>query len=157
SMMGGTPLIVSGIEFDATGRRVAFWVIPDPPDASWASVRPSVRVSAMDVCHCFEPRFPGVPRGMSPLSPVAALALELGKSHDAAVAKMNVTALMSMIIRDIEGASVPVNTATDPNTLQLFPGATLRLPPGTCVEFPPTAEMPALSDVLTHMTRLICA
>src|SRR5262249_51408645 len=101
SMMGGTPLIVSGIEFDATGRRVAFWVIPDPPDASWASVRPSVRVSAMDVCHCFEPRFPGVPRGMSPLSPVAALALELDKSHDAAVAKINVTALMSMIIRDI--------------------------------------------------------
>ena len=37
------------------------------------------------------------------------------------------TALVSMIVRDLEGAAVPVDTATDPASLHLEPGATLRL------------------------------
>lgn len=155
-LTGDGPNIVSGVEFDSDGRRVAFWIFRTPPDAPWASVEPAVRVDAMDVCHVFEPRFPGVPRGVSPLVAVAPLAMELDQALDAAVVKMKVTALMSMIIRDVDG-NVPLDGATDPASLHLEPGATLRLPPGTDVTFPPVAEMSTVAEVMTHIERLICA
>lgn len=156
-MTGDAPNIVAGVEFDSAGRRAAYWVYPTPPDSPWASVASSVRVPAMDICHVFEPRFPGVPRGMSPLAAVAGLAQELDQAHDAAVVKLKTTALVSMILRDLEGSAVNVDTATDPATLHLEPGATLRLPPGTDATFPPTADMPAVAEVLKHISRLCCA
>ena len=156
-MTGDAPMIVAGVEFDALGRRVAFWVFETPLDAPWASVRPAVRVRAEDVCHVFEPRFPGVPRGLSPLAAIAPLAQELDQCHDAAVVKLKTTALVSMIVRDLEGSAVPIDGTTDPASLHLEPGATLRLPPGTDVSFPPTAEMSSIGEVLKHFARLICA
>ena len=156
-MTGDAPMIVAGVEHDGVGRVVAYWVFLAPPDAPWASIRPAVRVDAIDIAHIVEKRFPGVPRGMSPLAAIAPLALELDQAHDAAIVKLKTTALMAMIIRDLDGASVPVDTATDPNTLHLEPGATMRLPPGTTVEFPPVAEMTSLAEILRHITRLCCA
>lgn len=156
-MTGDTPNIVAGVEFDSMGRRVAFWIFPTPPDSPWASVEPAVRVPATDICHVFEPRFPGVPRGMSPLAAVAPLAMELDQAHDAAITKLKTTALVAMILRDLEGAAVDVDQTVDPNTLHLEPGATLRLPPGTDATFPPTAEMSTVAEVLKHMSRLCCA
>ncbi|GMO87169.1 phage portal protein [Bradyrhizobium ottawaense] len=155
-MTGDAPMIIAGVEFDSDGRIVAYWIFRQPPDSPWASVEPAARVSALDVCHVFEPRFPGVPRGISPLTSVAPLAMELDQALDAAVVKMKVTALMSMIIRDVDG-HVPLDGTTDPASLHLEPGATLRLPPGTDVTFPPVAEMSTVAEVMTHIERLICA
>ena len=111
-MTGDLPLIVAGVEFDSVGRVVSYRIFPAPLDAPWASIGPSIRVSALDVCHVFEPRFPGVPRGMSPLTAIAPLALELDEAVDAAIVKLKTTALVSMILRDLDGASVDVNTTT---------------------------------------------
>lgn len=155
-MTGDLPMIVAGVEFDGDGRRVAFWVLPTPPDAPWASVAPPVRMSALDICHVFEPRFPGVPRGISPLTPVAPLAMQLDTAVDAAVMKLKTTCLVAMVVRDIEG-NLPFDAATDPASLYLEPGATLRLPQGCDVQFPPTSEMSTVSEVLSHIERLICS
>jgi lambda family phage portal protein len=155
-MTGDEPRIIAGVEYDDDGRITGYWVFPTPPDSPWASVEPAVRVPAEDVCHVFEPRFPGVPRGLSPLTPVAPLALQLDSAVDAAITKLKTTALVSMIVRDIDG-NVPVDTTTDPASLHLEPGATLRLPPGTDVTFPPTAEMSTVSEVMNTIARQICA
>lgn len=155
-LTGDAPMIIAGVEFDSDGRIVAYWIFRQPPDSPWASVEPAARVSALDVAHVFEPRFAGVPRGISPLTSVAPLAMELDQALDAAVVKMKVTALMSMIIRDVDG-TVPLDGTTDPASLHLEPGATLRLPPGTDVTFPPVAEMSTVAEVMTHIERLICA
>ena len=156
-MTGDAPMIVAGVEFDDIGRRVAFWIFRTPLDAPWASISPAVRVDALDVCHVFEPRFPGVPRGMSPLTAIAGLAQELDQCHDAAVVKLKTTALVAMIVRDTDGSNVAIDATTDPASLHLEPGATLRLPPGTDVTFPPTAEMSSIGEVLKHFARLCCA
>ncbi|WP_371930095.1 phage portal protein [Bradyrhizobium sp. CCGUVB1N3] len=155
-MTGDTPMIVAGVEFDGTGHRVGFWVLPTPPDAPWASVEPSTRISALDICHVFEPRFPGAPRGMSPFTAVAPLALELDNCIDAAVVKLRTTCLVGMVVRDPEG-NFPFDQTTDPASLYLEPGATLRLPPGADVSFPPTSEMNTVAEVLSHIERLVCA
>ncbi|MCC8936874.1 phage portal protein [Bradyrhizobium sp. Arg68] len=155
-LTGDAPMIIAGVEFADDGGIVAYWVFKSPPDAPWASVEPAVRVDAMDICHVVEHRFPGSVRGVSPLTAVAPLAMELDQALDAAVVKMKVTALMSMIVRDVDG-NVPLDAATDPASLHLEPGATLRLPPGTDVTFPPVAEMSTVAEVMTHIERLICA
>ncbi|MCA1453978.1 phage portal protein [Bradyrhizobium sp. BRP22] len=155
-MTGDLPNIVAGVEFDADGRRVAFWVFRTPPDAPFASVAPAVRVSALDVCHVFEPRFPGVPRGISPLLPIAGLALQLDEAVDASIVKLKTTALVTMLLRDIEGA-LPFDETTNPNALFLEPGAVMRLPPGTEASFPPISEMSTVAEVMSYIARQICA
>lgn len=155
-MTGDAPMIVAGVEFDDTGRRSAYWVFATPRDSPWASVEPAVRIPATDIAHLFEPRFPGIPRGMSPLTPVAALAQQLDTAVDAAIMKLKTTCLVGMIVRDPNG-ELPFNENTDPASLYLEPGATLRLPPGADVSFPPTSEMNTVAEVLSHIERLVCA
>ncbi|MCA6109595.1 phage portal protein [Bradyrhizobium cenepequi] len=155
-MTGDMPMIVAGVEFDADGRRVAFWVFRTPPDAPFASVAPAVRVSALDICHVFEPRFPGVPRGMSPLAPIAGLALQLDEAVDASIVKLKTTALVTMLLRDLDGA-MPFDETTNPNALFLEPGAVMRLPPGTEASFPPISEMSTVAEVMSYIARQICA
>ena len=55
--------ILDGIEYDAAGRRVAYWIYPHHP-ASFPNFQ-SVRVPAENVLHVFQPPAPGVPRGVS--------------------------------------------------------------------------------------------
>lgn len=155
-MTGDLPMIVAGVEYDADGRIVAYWVFKTPPDAPWASVEPAVRILALDICHVFEPRFPGVPRGMSPLTAVAPPAMELDNCIDAAVVKLRTTCLVGMVVRDPNG-EMAFSETTDPASLYLEPGATLRLPPGADVSFPPTSEMNTVPEVLSHIERLVCA
>ncbi|WP_025036213.1 phage portal protein [Bradyrhizobium sp. DOA9] len=155
-LTGDAPLIVAGVQFDDAGKITHYWAFSSPPDSPWASIEPAAPISALDICHVFEPRFPGVPRGMSPLAPVAPLALQLDEAIDAAIVKLKTTSLFAAIIRDIDG-NVPLDATTDPASLQLEPGATLRLPPGTDVTFPPVAEMSTVSEVMSYIARQVCA
>lgn len=68
----GDNTILDGIEYDANGVRVAYWIFPDHPGdltASLKGIRSSVRHLAKDVVHLFEKERPaqqrGVPRGVS--------------------------------------------------------------------------------------------
>jgi capsid protein len=70
-LTGDSPRIIAGVESDHQGRRIAYWLLSDPPDAPWASIFPSQRVPAEDVLHCFIRRFAGQTRGLSWLTPVA--------------------------------------------------------------------------------------
>jgi lambda family phage portal protein len=155
-MTGDLPMIVAGVEFDGTGRRAAYWVFTTPPDSPWASVEPAVRIPALDICHVFEPRFPGVPRGLSALAPVTPLAMQLDTAVDAAVMKLKTTCLVAMVVRD-PNSELAYDENTDPASLHLEPGATLRLTPGADVSFPPTSVMNTVAEVLSHIERLICA
>lgn len=67
--------IVQGVELDARGRRVAYWLLPQHPGEGTAirsAYRPSVRVPAEDVIHLFVPLRPRQIRGIPWLAPVLA-------------------------------------------------------------------------------------
>ena len=70
-LTGDAPRIIAGVETDSQGRRIAYWLLSDPPDAPWASIFPSQRVPAEDVLHCYVRRFAGQTRGLSWLTPSA--------------------------------------------------------------------------------------
>jgi len=159
---GTAPLITSGVEFDERGRRAAYWLLPDAPDAPWASVGEPQRVDAADVAHCFVRKFPGQVRGLSWLAPVATRLVELDQLEDAALVKAKVSALMTFFLSDSDGIlnafdGVTSGTAFDPATIQIEPGFINALPPGVDVKSPPITDMVALAEVLRHFLHSIAA
>ena len=147
---GGT--IVAGVERGPNGEVLAFWVLPSSPDAAapFTMVGPPVRVDASDICHVFEPRFPGQIRGLSWLHPVATSILELDATQDAAIMKAKVTALMCGFIR---GSTDSADLAS--GELSMEPGTLRKLPPDADITFSPTSDMDGLNAFLTHMARSI--
>jgi lambda family phage portal protein len=160
-MTGDTPRIVSGVESDASGRRVAYWLLPDAPDAVWASVAPSQRVPAEDVAHLFVRRFPGQVRGLSWMTPIATRLQEVDTLEDSALVKARTTALFAGFVTDADGSTGLFNPTNmegfDPNSIEFQPGTLQFLPPGTDIKFTPVADMGQVHELLRAMLRSIAA
>jgi lambda family phage portal protein len=161
-LTGDAPRVIGGVESDSQGRRVAYWLLADPPDAVWASIFPSQRVDAVDVAHVFVRRFPGQVRGLSWLTPIATRLVELDQLEDSALMKARVSAIFAGFVSDPEnttGLFDPITNARpfDPASLQLEPGTLQFLPPGAKVDFTPVADMSAVTDLMRHMLRSIAA
>lgn len=56
--------IIAGVEFDASGRRVAYWVLPyHPGEDGGGAANDAVRIPATEIVHHFRPKRPGQVRG----------------------------------------------------------------------------------------------
>lgn len=60
----GKNFVKQGIEFDANGRRVAYWLYESHPGDYWMSQIGSIRVPISDICHIYEDDRPGQTRGV---------------------------------------------------------------------------------------------
>lgn len=123
--------IFSGVELDATGRRAAYWVIPERPGKVWQTYAPAVRIDAESVLHVFKPLAPGQLRGVSWLAPVILPASDFDKLCDALLKGAQVAAMHAGFITDLNGNGEPY----DGETPSLEPGALIRLPNGTDIKF----------------------
>ena len=132
--------ITHGVEFDALGERVAYWLFPTHPGASTGGrllFAPSKRVPASDVLHIFERTRPGQVRAVSWFAASILPAKELDEYQDAQVMKQKIAACLAVITSDIDGQNGPLGTADDtenPGVDALEPGAILNLPPGKHVD-----------------------
>ncbi|HUU24087.1 MAG TPA: phage portal protein [Methyloceanibacter sp.] len=151
--LDGGGRIVAGVEFDRTGRIVAYHIRPSPDFAFVAAA--AQRIDAADICHIFERRWPGQVRGISWLAPIASRIVELDSLEDAALVKAKVSALMCGFIKSLDGSGT---TAADLAAVQpMEPGALTELPIGTDVSFSPTSDMTGLDAFTRHMVRSIAA
>jgi len=147
--LGDGAVIVSGVEFDASGQRVAYHVLADRPNNQFASYAPPVRVPADQLLHVMKSLSAGQVRGISWLAPMILPANEFDQLCDALLTGAKVAAMHAGFITDLNG------TATDPyqgNELDggLEPGALKRLPVGTDVKF----NSPDQSKDLSAFIRL---
>lgn len=134
--------ITNGVEFDALGERVAYWLFPMHPGAAYQGGRllyePAKRVPAADVLHIFERMRPGQVRAVSWFAPIILPAKDLDEYTDAQVMKQKIAACLSVLTTDIDGQNGPLATAddttTNPGVDSLEPGAILNLPAGKTVE-----------------------
>jgi lambda family phage portal protein len=149
----GGGAMVAGIEKGPNGDVLAYWVLPSSPDAPLAMVGPAVRVDASDICHVYEPRFPGQVRGISWLHAVATSILELDATQDAAIMKAKTTALLCGFIRNLDGSGEDLASGE----LSLEPGILRRLRQGEDITFSPTSDMDGLNGFLVHMARSIAS
>jgi lambda family phage portal protein len=141
--------IVSGVEFDAQGRRVAYHVREDPLTAA------TVRLPASEIAHCFIAKVPGQVRGLPILSSAATAILELDAIQDSLRAKLKVNALHCGFVRDLDGNSgaalgEQVNLAMEPGTVRV-------LPAGADMVFPPVGDFDATDAFLKHCLRSIAS
>lgn len=144
--------IFSGVELDATGRRAAYWIVPEPSKV-WQTYAPSVRVEAESVLHVFKPLAPGQLRGVSWLAPIILPASDFDKLCDALLKGAQVAALHAGFITDMNGNGEPY----DGETPSLEPGALIRLPNGTDIKFNSPQQAQQVGEFLKLNLRQLAA
>jgi lambda family phage portal protein len=147
---------IAGIRRGPNGEVLGYWILPRSPDAPLAQmIGPPVLVDASDVCHVFEPQFPGQVRGVSWLHAVATRILELDSTEDAGVMKSKTSCLLAGFIRSLEGGAA--DDLTPDAELSLEPGVLRRLRMGEDITFSPTSDMEGLNGFLVHLARTVAA
>lgn len=140
--------IVQGVEFDALGARVAYWLFPSHPGSAILSTLTSGsrRVDARDVLHVFRRRRPGQVRGASWFAPVVLRLKDFDEYEDATLMKQKIAACLSIITSDPDGTGPALGTADDtvtPGLDALGPGAIVQIPPGRDID---VVQPPAVTD-----------
>lgn len=132
-------VIIQGVEIDAYGMPVAYWLYPRHPGEGWPLIpaqglRTSVRVPAREVLHIFKQTRPGQVRGVSWLAPVLPVLRDLSDYEAALLMKAKIEACMTAIVNEdgddlvTSPAGAPANRVTDSagNTIEGFePGMIL--------------------------------
>jgi lambda family phage portal protein len=131
-----------GIEYDAIGRRVAYWLWSEHPGAGWQkSMRfESRRISASEVLHVYRQDRPGQNRGVSWFAPIALTLQDLADHQDAQLMRQKIAACFAAFRVTVDGEP----TGTDVADLSggLIPGRIQNLSPGEDIRFavPPGVE-----------------
>lgn len=138
---------VQGIEFDAIGRRVAYYLFDRHPGSLFgvsgfsAGVR-GKRVAAENIAHVFLCERPGQHRGVTWFTPVILRIRDFGDYTDAQLIRQKIAACYAAFVTTEESATgTPEEGQTYP--IEKFePGMVERLRPGESVEFstPPTTH-----------------
>ena len=135
--------IIQGVEFDAIGRRTAYWLFDQHPGSGRLGTLVSRRIPAENICHVFYAERPGQVRGVSWYSVAIVKLKEFDEYEDATLLRQKIAACFAAFVTDVDGAGAPLGEAstTDPLVETLEPGLISKLPPGRNVTFanPPLA------------------
>jgi lambda family phage portal protein len=150
--------IVQGVEFDALGRRVAYWLFPEHPGSAISTVTSALigssrRVPASEILHIGESTDrAGQVRYATWLAALLLPAKDLNEYEDAQLMKQKIAACLAVVMYDADGTAAPLGTADDaasPATDTLQPGAILNAPLGKSVE---VVQPPSVSDYAGYVT-----
>lgn len=132
--------VFEGIEYDAIGRRTAYYLFDENPNGSRSFRRvESRRVPASEVIHVYRQDRPGQMRGVSWFAPVALTMQDLRDYFDAQLMRQKIAACFAAfrIVPDANGDAVDSSVPSS-----LAPGAVFTLGPGDDIKFgaPPSFE-----------------
>ncbi|GLK67042.1 phage portal protein [Hansschlegelia plantiphila] len=153
--LGDGRAIVQGVEFDAAGRRVAYYVTPQNPTQQFMTYAAPVRVDAADVLHIFAPLAAGQVRGISWLAPVILPASELDQLTDALLVGAKVAAMHAAFLVDLNVAGEPFDG--DLTNVSLEPGTVRRLPNGFDMKFNTPPQTQQTAEFVKHSLRGLAA
>lgn len=143
TVVGGGNIVREGIEFDPTGRRVAYWLFDYHPGAmrlsgAWWQSR---RVPASEVLHIYRQDRPGQMRGVSWFAPVALSLQDVADHQEAQLLRQKIAACFAAFRvtpdSDADGGADPAGLSTS-----ITPGRIQNLAPGEDIRFaaPPGVE-----------------
>lgn len=158
--LGGGAFIAAGIEFNAAGERVAYWIKPYLPTQQFDTYAQPVRVDAADVLHIMRPDGIGQIRGVSWFAPILLKLADLGLLSDALLKGFQVAAMHAGFLTDLNGsASLPFEGETDGDALNvsLEPGIVRRLPSGMDIKFSTPQHAQQSIEFLTATIETISA
>jgi lambda family phage portal protein len=122
--------IMGGIQYDAEGRRIGYWLYSKHPAQPLNPV--SEFVDASRVIHLYAPLQPGFERGVSWLAPALVPLYELQTYLEASLVRARTGSLFCGFIRSADGT--PLLVTPDGDTT-FEPGSMARLRPGDEVSF----------------------
>lgn len=143
--------IIQGVEFDAIGRRVAYWMFDQHPGGLVTPQIPaSRRIPADGVLHVYDQERAGQVRGPSWFASVDVRLHDFAEFEDATIVKQKIAACLAVLVSDIDGgpgAGLLGQAGTDASsgkpTDMLEPGMIVSLQPGKNVT---VANPPAATD-----------
>lgn len=112
--------IREGIEYDAEGRRVAYWLFPEHPGADWSPrTRSGVseRVPADEVWHIYRVDRPGQNRGVTWFAPVMLRLQDLGDYGDAQLMRQKISACFAAFRIGGDGSKASEFTELSPGLI----------------------------------------
>ncbi len=139
-------LIMRGIEFDAIGRRVAYWLFDTHPGADLGVTATSRRIPASEVIHVYDQERAGQDRGVPWLAAAIVNLKDFDDFEDATLMRQKIAACFAAFVTDLDGGgggAIGEADATDPLVETLEPGMIQRLPLGKDIKF---ASPPATTD-----------
>jgi lambda family phage portal protein len=103
--LAGGARIIQGVEFDTSGRRTAYHVLPERSGMPFALLALTPRrVPAEDVIHLFRPEPPGQVRGISWFAPVLLRMADLDSWRDAQLVGQKIAAMLTGFITNGDGS-----------------------------------------------------
>lgn len=152
--------IVHGVEYDAIGRRAAYWLFKEHPGSTLSMFASgsllggnSVRVPAENILHLYHQERPGQVRGPSWFAPVLLKLKDYDEYDDAQLVKQKIAACLAVLTTDVDGTGAPLGTSDDttsPGIDSLEPGMIMNLPAGravTVVDPPRVGEYRDYSEI----------
>lgn len=141
--LDGGGAIVQGVEYDATGRRVAYHLHRHHPGSEFRGALEAERVPAEFVAPVFWQQRPEQTHGVPWIAPSVTTARHLDDLHDARLKRAKVQACFAAFVRkNPDAAPTTTDPATGRRRQQLAPGAIEYLRPDEDVSFgtPPRGE-----------------
>jgi lambda family phage portal protein len=139
--------IREGIEYDAIGRRVAYWLYDEHPGAQ--TRRPfnltSRRIPAAEIVHLYRQDRPGQARGVTWFAPVALALQDLADGVDAHLMRQKIAACFAGFITQLDAdpaQGAGAGASAEERLESIRPGRMQRLQPGETITFaaPPGVE-----------------
>jgi lambda family phage portal protein len=128
-------IIVQGIEFDRSGKRVAYYLFETHPGENRASGK-SNKIPADEILHIFDTLRPGQVRGVTRLAPVIVRMKDLDDFEDAQLMRQKIAACFTAFVRDINIETLDTDLDIDVDVAErMEPAMIEHLPPGKTVEF----------------------
>lgn len=146
--------IIQGVEFDALGKRVAYWLFDQHPGAG-GSMHSLIsrRVPAEDVIHVFLSKRPGQARGYSWLAPVMQRMRSFDEMEDAVMEQAKIAACFAAFItKDADTSNA--TTKAPPLIDRIEPGIIQELAMGEAVSF---ATPPSFNGYTTYAWQVLHA
>ncbi|GHU19508.1 phage portal protein [Alphaproteobacteria bacterium] len=144
-------IIRSGIEFDKTGKRVAYYLYKEHPGENSFQLLESVRIPASEILHIFKPLRPGQIRGEPWLSNVLLKLHDLDQYEDAELVRKKTAAMFAGFVTrlDSETDMFGEGNANEHGAAfaGLEPGTMQFLDPGEDVKFSSPADVGGTYEV----------
>lgn len=142
-VMGNGGYIEQGLEYNAAGELINYWLFPQHPGGNIRSLRASSvsePVPAEDIAHVFRRKRPGQTRGYSWMAPVILRMRNFDEMEDAVIEQAKIAACFAAIIQTDELGNGPAGLAKPPLIERIEPGLIERIGAGESVTFgtPPT-------------------
>lgn len=156
--------IVQGVEFDAIGTRVAYWLFPTHPGAILQTVGAlfpaSRRIPASEILHVFKAKRPGQVRAVTWFANTIVRLKEFDEFEDATLMKQKIAACLAVITTDVDGTAPALGTPDDstaPAIDTIEPGGIHNMPIGREVTIVPPPSVADYAPYCNVTLRAIAA